>query len=48
MVERQPGGAKRLELRGDLHRRLPPRRWAQRQRGAVAGKVVAQIAVTVD
>ena len=48
VVERQSGGAKRRELRVDLLRRLPPRRRAQRERGAVAGKVVAQIAVAVD
>ena len=48
VVERQSGGAKRRELRVDLLRRLPPRRRAHGERGAVAGKVVAQIAVAVD
>jgi hypothetical protein len=48
MVERQAGGAICLELRGDLLLRLAARGRAQRQRRAVAGEIVAQIAVTVD
>lgn len=48
VVERQPGGVKNLELRGDFPRRLPPQGSVQGKLRAVAGKVVAQSAVAID
>ncbi len=48
VVERQPGGAVSLELRGDFLRDLPPQRRAYGDLGAVAGEIVAQSAAAVD
>ena len=48
MVERQPGGAKSLELRGDFFRYLPPQRGVHHDLCAETGKVSPQSSVAVD